>query len=241
MDLVWDQVADRGVDRAVAGDLVEAVEARRDDEDRVVAGAAASALVAGVSRALILERDVFGGEPGPQAVEEPLLAGHRRNDIPSRVSGPWVDSGSHSRIRWGMRMYGHLPMLVAVAVLAGCSTRRPVLYPNQALQQAGPEGADRAIADCMQLADGYVKGDGGRTGKVARDAAVGGGVGAASGAVGGAIWGNPGQGAAAGAAAGVTAGLLTNLFNGSGGPSATYQNYVNTCLAERGYRVIGWD
>ena len=138
-------------------------------------------------------------------------------------------------------MSSWVPMLVVALVLAGCSTRRPVLYPNQALQKAGPEGADRDVTECMQLADGYVKAGSGRAGKTARDAAVGGGTGAAAGAVGGAIWGNPGLGAASGAAAGATAGVINSLFNGSGGPSATYQNYVNTCLAERGYRVIGWD
>jgi hypothetical protein len=139
-------------------------------------------------------------------------------------------------------MSSRLVVLAAATVVAGCSTRRPVLYPNEVLQQSGPDGADRAINECMQLADGYVKGGAGsgQAGKTAKDAAVGGGVGAAAGAVGGAIWGNPGMGAASGAAAGVTAGVLGSLFNGGGGPSATYQNYVNTCLAERGYRVIGW-
>jgi len=131
-------------------------------------------------------------------------------------------------------------VLASVLLLAaGCSSRRPVLYPNETLQKAGPGAADRDIAECMQLADGYVK-SGGRTGEVARDAAVGGGTGAAAGAVGGAIYGNPGQGAAAGAAAGVTAGLLHGLFKESG-PSPIYQNFVNTCLSDRGYRVIGWD
>ena len=140
-----------------------------------------------------------------------------------------------------MRIGSRLAVLAAATVLVGCSTRRPVLYPNEALQTSGPDGADRAINECMQLADGYVKAGSGQAGKTARDAAIGGGTGAAAGAVGGAIWGNAGQGAAAGAAAGVTAGVINSLFNGSGGPSATYQNFVNTCLAERGYRVIGWE
>jgi len=133
-----------------------------------------------------------------------------------------------------------LVLLAAILlVAAGCSARRPVLYPNPTLEKAGPVGADRDIAECMQLADAYVK-SGSRTGEVARDAALGGGTGAAAGAVGGAIYGNPGQGAAAGAAGGVTAGLLHGLFRESG-PSPVYQNYVNTCLGDRGYRVIGWD
>jgi len=130
-------------------------------------------------------------------------------------------------------------LLVASLVLAaGCSARRPVLYPNETLQKSGPTGADRDIAECMHLADGYVKSSRGR--EVARDAAIGGGTGAAAGAVGGAIYGSAGRGAAAGAATGVTAGLLSGLFRSSG-PSPVYQNFVNTCLGDRGYRVIGWD
>ena len=142
---------------------------------------------------------------------------------------------------WGMQTsLRRLPTLAAVLVLAaGCSARRPVLYPNETLQKAGPTGADRDIAECMQLADGYVK-SGGKSREVARDAAIGGGTGAAAGAVGGAIYGSAGRGAAAGAATGVTAGLLHGLFS-NGGPSPVYQNFVNTCLSDRGYRVIGWE
>jgi len=138
-----------------------------------------------------------------------------------------------------MRM-GHRHLVVAAAVLlAGCSARRPVLYPNETLQTAGQAGADQAIAECMQFAEQYVDPDTGKATKTAKDAAIGGGIGAASGAVGGAIWGNPGVGAASGAAAGVTAGLLGSLFS-SGGPSSTYQNFVNNCLHDKGYRVVGW-
>ena len=133
-----------------------------------------------------------------------------------------------------------LSLLVALLVLAaGCSARRPVLYPNDKLGSAGPAGADQDIAECMQLADQYVK-SGGRAREIGKDAAIGGGVGAAAGAVGGAIYGSAGRGAAAGAAGGVTAGLLSGLFKESG-PSPVYQNFVNTCLHDRGYRVIGWD
>src|SRR5580765_6007522 len=98
---------------------------------------------------------------------------------------------------------GRLVVAGALVVLtAGCATHRPVLYPNETLQTAGREGADRDIAECMQLADSYVTKGGGKTAAVAKESAVGAGVGAAAGAVGGAIWGNPGAGAASGAAAG---------------------------------------
>jgi hypothetical protein len=135
-------------------------------------------------------------------------------------------------------MKSHAVLVAALVLAAGCAARRPVLYPNEALHKAGPTGADRDIAECMALADGYVKSSRGR--EVARDTAIGGGTGAAAGAVGGAIYGNAGRGAAAGAATGATVGLLGGLFKSSG-PSPVYQNFVNTCLGDRGYRVIGWD
>jgi hypothetical protein len=152
-----------------------------------------------------------------------------------------VDSARHLRTCGGMHnSLRRVPVLLAaVVLLAGCSARRPVLYPNEKLQTAGPTAADQDIAECMHLADGYVK-SGGKGREVAKDAAIGGATGAAGGAVGGAIWGSAGRGAASGAAAGVTVGLLHGLFKESG-PSPLYQNYVNTCLADRGYRVIGWD
>jgi len=74
---------------------------------------------------------------------------------------------------------------------------------------------------------------------VARDSAIGAGGGAVIGAVGGAIYGGAGRGAAAGAATGATAGILHGLLN-AGSPSPLYQSYVNTCLSDRGYRVLGW-
>ena len=137
-------------------------------------------------------------------------------------------------IRW------RLPVLLGVMVMvSACAARRPVMYPNEQLEKAGPSGSDRDIDDCMRLADAYVK-SGGKARGVARDTAVGGGTGAAIGAVGGAVYGDAGRGAAAGAATGATAGLLYGLFN-LGTPNPLWQNYVNTCLADRGYRVLGWE
>lgn len=136
-------------------------------------------------------------------------------------------------IRWRFQA-----LLGAVLVVGGCAARRPVMYPNEQLKQAGPAGADRDIDECMRLAEAYVS-SGGKARGVARDTAVGGGTGAAIGAVGGAIYGSAGRGAAAGAATGATAGLLHGLFN-LGSPSPIYQSYVNSCLADRGYRVLGW-
>jgi OmpA family protein len=130
-------------------------------------------------------------------------------------------------------------------VAAGCSARRPVLYPNEQVNKVGDAVAQRDIDDCMTRAQQYVK-SGGQAGQVAQQAggraAVGAGVGAATGVVGGAITGNPGEGAAVGAASGATAGLLSSLFDSwhSQEVDPVYANFVDRCLRDRGYEPIGW-
>ncbi len=68
---------------------------------------------------------------------------------------------------------------------------------------------------------------------------VGSGAGAAIGAAGGAAYGDAGRGAVAGAASGAVAGLLRGIFLGRG-PDALHRNYIESCLHERGYEVVGW-
>ncbi len=64
-------------------------------------------------------------------------------------------------------------------------------------------------------------------------------MGGAAGVAAGAVTGNAGQrateGAAAGAAAAATYGVLR-----SNEPSPVYKGFVQRCLQERGYDVIGW-
>jgi hypothetical protein len=119
--------------------------------------------------------------------------------------------------------------LVALLMIGitGCATTRPILYSNQKYQQVGKTTADHDVAECRTLAD-----QAGAT----PDSAV---VGAASGAVGGAIGGSPGIGAAAGAAGGVVWSLLWGWMTPTP-TSNVHMNYVNQCLADRGYQVAGW-
>jgi hypothetical protein len=128
--------------------------------------------------------------------------------------------------------------LIPIAlVAAACGTQKPVLYPNNRLSQAGSAQAEGDIAECQQLADEYVRSNPGRD--VAGSTAIGGGLGAATGAVGGAVAGNAGTGAAAGAAAGAAGGLLHGLFRASE-PSPLHKSYVEKCLREKGYEIVGW-
>ncbi|CAI8890767.1 glycine zipper family protein [Methylocaldum szegediense] len=140
-----------------------------------------------------------------------------------------------------MKPAAGLIVFAFVIALGGCATARPVLYPNEHLQNVGQAGAERDIADCKALAEA-AGADTGTTGvgQAARGTIGGAAVGAASGAVGGAVVGSAGAGSAIGAASGAVAGLIRSLF-GRSGPDPTYRAFVNRCLQERGYDVVGWD
>lgn len=127
-----------------------------------------------------------------------------------------------------------------VLALAGCATtQRPVLYPNAKLKRVGNEVAQWDVDDCMRMAEQYGVSAGSGE-KVARGAGEGAAVGGATGAVAGAIGGrNVGEAAAAGAAIGGTAGAVRGAVR-SDRPSQPYRGFVQRCLRERGYDVIGW-
>jgi len=130
-------------------------------------------------------------------------------------------------------------VLAGLLALGGCaSSQSPVLYPNAKLKQVGREQASRDIEECRKLADDYVQSTAAKD--VAKGAAVGGAAGAAIGAVGGAVSGRgAGTGAAVGAATGATAGAVHGAVKQTA-PSPVYKQYVDRCLRERGYDVIGW-
>jgi hypothetical protein len=139
----------------------------------------------------------------------------------------------------------HLSLVLLVA--AGCSAKRPALYPNDHYQQVGQAAAERDIDECRAHAEAYVKSggvDGGqRAGEAARNTGVGAAVGAAGGAAGGAVAGSAGWGAAIGAASGAAASLFGTMFGWmfeSRSPEPVYANFVERCLRDRGYDPIGW-
>jgi hypothetical protein len=128
----------------------------------------------------------------------------------------------------------------------GCSTPRPVLYPNVQLKRVGASVAENDINSCMRQADEYVR-SGGGSDKALESAGIGAGtgaaVGAAGGAAGGAVLGRAGVGAAAGAAGGAAAGATRGVVHEmvrNRGPSPVYRNFVNRCLRDKGYDPIGW-
>jgi outer membrane lipoprotein SlyB len=128
--------------------------------------------------------------------------------------------------------------LAAVLALSACATtQRPVLYPNAHLKNTGDASARRDVDQCMQLASdsGVEK----SSNQVVRRGTEGAAVGAAAAGVGTLIrGGSVGAGAAAGAAVGAAAGAVHGAFRNDASP--TYRNFVQRCLHERGYDVIGW-
>lgn len=123
-------------------------------------------------------------------------------------------------------------------VLSGCATQRPVLYPNVKYNQVGPEVAQRDVDDCIRLAEQHgITHSSGE--KVARRGAEGAVIGGAAGAGAGAVRGNVGERAATGAAAGAAAGAAHGAIR-SGEPGSVYKGFVQRCLREKGYDVIGW-
>ncbi len=126
-------------------------------------------------------------------------------------------------------------LILAIGVAAsGCGAKRPVIY------EGGP-GARQAIAECEQRAR-QGGADSGRLGTVARDTATGAAMGAAATGIYGAVRGDSdvGNRAAAGAAAGAGVALIRSGVRASE-PSAAYRGYVNRCLRDRGYDVVGWN
>lgn len=139
------------------------------------------------------------------------------------------------------RLHVHAARVAAGAVLlvlAGCATQRPVLYPNAKYNQVGPEVAQRDVDDCIQLAEQHgITHSSGE--KVARRGAEGAAIGGAAGAAAGAVRGNVGERAATGAAAGAAAAATHGAIH-SGEPGSVYRGFVQRCLREKGYDVIGW-
>lgn len=131
-------------------------------------------------------------------------------------------------------------ILAAVLATIGCSSTRPVLYPNEQFNTVGADAVDQEIEFCIELAEAAGADSGSGYGTVAAKTAGRTAVGAASGAVGGAIVGSAGTGSAIGAASAAIASLLYSLFSAEA-RSPAFENFVNRCLAERGYEIVGWD
>ena len=125
-------------------------------------------------------------------------------------------------------------LIVIVLLVAACASK-PQLYPNQKLKTVGKEAAKKDIDQCIADADEYLKSSKGKN--IAKGAGVGAAIGGAMGAVGGLFTGNVGRGLLRGGAIGAAGGGAAGALS----PDQVKHRFVNQCLADKGYQVIGWD
>ena len=127
-----------------------------------------------------------------------------------------------------------MKFLILALLLVSCASK-PQLYPNQKLKSVGKEAAKKDIDRCMAEADEYLESSKGK--KIAKSAGTGAALGAAIGAVGGMFTGNMGRGLVRGGAMGAAGGGAAGALS----PDEIKRRYVNQCLSDKGYRVLGWD
>jgi len=130
--------------------------------------------------------------------------------------------------------------LLVLFLLGACSSgpTRPVFYPNSHIKQVGQYQAQRDTDECMALADSYNV-NRTRDGEVGTKAASGALIGGAGAGAWGIVRGDAGERALAGAVAGGTVGAVKGGFD-SRRISPIFQRFVQQCLRDRGYQVIGW-
>ena len=115
-----------------------------------------------------------------------------------------------------------------------CSSR-PILYPNQKLKRVGKEQSQKDIDVCLKEADDYLESPKGKA--ILKSAGKGSIIGSAVGLVSGIITGDIVGDVVQGAAFGATAGGVGEAIS----PDRLKQRYVNQCLGQQSYQVIGWD
>ncbi|MBH2020119.1 MAG: glycine zipper family protein [Burkholderiales bacterium] len=138
-----------------------------------------------------------------------------------------------------------------VLVLAGCAgsgagsaSATPVLYPNAMLNRAGDAQGRMEVGACMSRAQASGLSPMQTTNEVGRRAGEGAATAGVASAVGALITGRGGEGmlraGAAGAAIGGSAGAVSGAFHNDK-PNGVYRNFVQRCLSEKGFEVIGWN
>ncbi len=142
------------------------------------------------------------------------------------------------------------PLILSVVLVAGCAatgphspSARPVIYTPNVPSAAAQAQQHAATDDCIAraLAQGLTPDE--KNNEVATRAGKGAAVGGVAAAVGAIVTGRNLEGVvrsgATGAAVGGAAGGVSGAM--SERPNATYRNFVQRCLADKGFQVIGWN
>ena len=136
------------------------------------------------------------------------------------------------------------------ALLAGCAatgpgspSAKPVLYPNATLNRVGPAQGQVEASACMSKASAAGLTPDEKNNEVARRAGEGAATAGVASAVGALITGRGSdvlKAGAVGAAVGGSAGAVSGAFN-KDKPNTTYRYFVQRCMSEKGFEVIGWN
>lgn len=123
------------------------------------------------------------------------------------------------------------------------SGARPVLYPNATLNRVGTAQGQAEIDGCISraMAAGLTPDE--KTNAVGRRAGEGAATVGVASAVGALLTGRGGdvlRSGAIGAAVGGSAGAVSGAFHNDK-PSGIFRQFVQRCLSERGFDVIGWN
>ncbi|MES2913456.1 MAG: glycine zipper family protein [Pseudomonadota bacterium] len=141
-------------------------------------------------------------------------------------------------------------LLAGALILSGCAatgpnspSARPVLYPNATLNRVGPAQGQAEVDACISraMAAGLTADE--KNNAVARRAGEGAATAGVASAVGALLTGRSSdvlRSGAIGAAVGGSAGAVSGAFHNDR-PNGTYRQFVQRCLSERGFDVIGWN
>ena len=136
------------------------------------------------------------------------------------------------------------------SMLAGCAasgpdspSAKPVLYPNAALTRVGEVQARAETDGCMAKAAQAGLTPDQKTNQVGRRAGEGAAIAGVASAVGALITGRSSdvlRAGATGAAVGGSAGAVSGAFHNDK-VNPVYRQFVQRCLSEKGFDVIGWN
>ena len=134
-----------------------------------------------------------------------------------------------------------ISLLTLLFLITSCSsTTTPAFYPNDHLNKVGNVQAEVDSKYCQALAEQYVK-QPNRYSSSAKEGVFGGALGATTGAIAGAITqGNVGRSLGAGAAVGAIWSIVNDIRR-TDNKSPSYQRFVERCLQQKGYELVGWN
>ena len=163
-----------------------------------------------------------------------------------------VRSGHTSGMQHPLPIKSALPVLYIAlfALLSGCAatgpnstSAKPVLYPNATLTRVGEAQAKAEVDGCTARAGQAGLTPDQKSNQVGKRAGEGAATAGVASAVGALITGRSSdilRAGAAGAAIGGSAGAVSGAFNNDR-VNPVYRQFVQRCLSEKGFDVIGWN